>query len=65
VERAAEDDGEDVCAVCISEMAGGEMVCTLACRHSFHHACIARWLRVSMACPLCKAHALGREGDAT
>lgn len=59
-----EDDGDDVCAVCISQMAGGEMVCTLACRHRFHHACIARWLRISVACPLCKAHALGRSNGA-
>jgi len=57
----AEDD-EDVCAVCLCEMAQGETLCTLACRHAFHHACISRWLRLSVACPLCKAHALGKAG---
>jgi plasmid stabilization system protein ParE len=64
-ERAVEeeDQDKDVCAVCLSEMVGGEMVCSLACKHSFHHVCIARWLRVSVACPLCKAHALGGRVD--
>ena len=37
----------------------GDVVCTLACGHSFHKACVTQWLQRSLLCPLCKTHALG------
>ena len=62
---ACDDESSDVCAVCISEMVQGESVCTLACKHCYHHECIVRWLRLSIVCPLCKAHALGWSKEKT
>lgn len=48
-----------VCAICLCEPECGDVVCTLACAHSFHKACVTQWLQRSLLCPLCKAHALG------
>jgi len=49
----------DVCAICLCEPQCGDVVCTLACAHRFHKACVTQWLQRSLLCPLCKAHALG------
>jgi hypothetical protein len=41
------------CAVCLGphERTAAE----LTCGHSFHRQCIARWLRISANCPICRA----------
>lgn len=48
------------CSICMEAYETGQMVQTLACRHSFHEACIDKWLFEVQAhrprwCPLCRA----------
>ncbi|KAG6518655.1 RING-H2 finger protein ATL32-like [Zingiber officinale] len=44
------------CAVCLGQVAEGEMVRQLpTCRHAFHIECIDKWLRSHSLCPLCRA----------
>lgn len=47
------------CVICLGEFEGGEdreaMVKVIpGCRHAFHPACIDRWLRSNVSCPLCR-----------
>ena len=49
----------ETCAICLCEPEVGDVLCTLACTHVFHKACVTQWLQRSVACPLCKGHALG------
>ena len=59
VATRADASRAEVCAICLCEPECGDVVCTLACAHSFHKACVTQWLLRSLLCPLCKAHALG------
>ncbi|KAK3129181.1 hypothetical protein QOZ80_6BG0473210 [Eleusine coracana subsp. coracana] len=44
------------CTVCLSAIAEGDRVRTLACRHAFHATCLDGWFDQSMlSCPLCRA----------
>ncbi len=43
------------CAVCLG--AHATSAAELRCGHSFHAACIERWLRISASCPMCRAAA--------
>ena len=56
-------DGQSVCTVCLCE---GTNDVLLQCGHSFHWACIKRWLDQNNVCPLCKKRQsrveLDREG---
>jgi E3 ubiquitin-protein ligase Arkadia len=46
---------ESACLVCQEDWQQGEEVLTLHCQHSFHKACIQRWLKeYSNKCPICK-----------
>ncbi|GJN00689.1 hypothetical protein PR202_ga17886 [Eleusine coracana subsp. coracana] len=51
------DSGEALeCAVCLSEVAGGEKVRALPkCGHGFHVECIDMWFHSHDTCPLCRA----------
>ncbi len=42
------------CAVCLEDAVPGDTLCTLPCAHSYHAACIERWLSSSTCCPVCK-----------
>ncbi|BBN18529.1 hypothetical protein MPTK1_8g03210 [Marchantia polymorpha subsp. ruderalis] len=48
------EEGVDVCVVCIAEIMNGEEALTLPCVHTFHPLCIRRWLQQSTCCPTCK-----------
>ncbi|CAH2055300.1 unnamed protein product [Thlaspi arvense] len=48
------EEGNMVCAVCKDEMAIGEKVRRLPCRHCFHGDCIVPWLGIRNTCPLCR-----------
>ena len=55
----------DDCTVCLSAIAEGERVRTLACRHTFHAACLDGWFDQSrLSCPLCRAGPAARDDDA-
>ncbi|XP_040376249.1 RING-H2 finger protein ATL56-like [Oryza brachyantha] len=45
-----------LCAVCLDVACAGERWRALpACGHSFHAACVDRWLARTAACPVCRA----------
>jgi predicted lipid-binding transport protein (Tim44 family) len=47
---------EPECAICLSELEGGERVRVLpACGHGFHGACVDGWLAARASCPTCRA----------
>lgn len=55
---------EMTCAICIDEIAEGNMVTELPCKHIFHRSCIEPWLESrSLECPLCKAQAIRRDAS--
>ena len=45
------------CSICMEDLGTGGQVQALRCSHSFHRACIARWLRSSRTCPTCRERA--------
>jgi hypothetical protein len=45
---------EENCAVCLEEMAPGDEVRKLNCRHMFHFECISKWLLLNKVCPIDK-----------
>jgi len=47
-------NNEEVCAICLADMVGGDQVCKLWCAHTFHDDCAKSWLRLNAVCPLCK-----------
>lgn len=58
VERLPNVRGDKIreleCAVCLVAFEADDVVSSLPCGHSFHRACIARWLsECKRTCPLC------------
>lgn len=53
-ERAGEAPDAAGCSVCLEEFVPGITFGRLRCRHRFHQACIAVWLRDHGTCPLCR-----------
>lgn len=49
---------DESCMVCLVPLGSGDSVAKLPCGHTFHHACISKWLSErSRMCPLCGCHA--------
>lgn len=43
------------CSICMEDIvAGGPAARAIACGHSFHSACLARWVRTNPSCPECR-----------
>lgn len=42
------------CPICLNDMAVGEQVRVLICKHVFHRECLDEWLRVNASCPTCR-----------
>lgn len=49
---AAFSSGES-CAVCLGDFEEGDVLRRLPCKHSFHQACVDKWLKRNKVCPLC------------
>lgn len=50
----ARDGGDAECAICQIEYEEGDDLCILpACAHTFHFACVGRWLGEKTSCPVC------------
>jgi hypothetical protein len=43
------------CTICMDDQHWGVR---LPCNHSFHFACISKWLRCENSCPLCRKHTI-------
>ena len=57
-ELTEEEDAEVICSVCQHHAEVNISVSTwrrLYCGHSFHRACVDRWFRQHIACPVCRA----------
>jgi hypothetical protein len=48
-----DSSSESSCAVCLSEFEEDDILRRLPCNHSFHRACIDKWLKRNKVCPLC------------
>eukprot|EP00887_Chlorella_sp_A99_P006217 scaffold3.g6217.t1 len=44
----------DACCICLEEPRPGDKLCRLPCHHTFHAACIQRWLLTKAVCPVCQ-----------
>ena len=53
-EKAAPAAAPAACAICLEPYEPGERLRTLPCVHSFHAACVDRWLGISGLCPECR-----------
>ncbi|CAN0504061.1 unnamed protein product, partial [Ectocarpus sp. 8 AP-2014] len=42
------------CAICRSDITGNCNKSTTSCGHSFHFTCLARSMRSSSICPICR-----------
>lgn len=53
VEQFSAETSEVSCAVCLSDFEKQDMLRRLPCKHSFHSACVDKWLKQNKVCPLC------------
>ncbi|KAK8010379.1 hypothetical protein PG990_009344 [Apiospora arundinis] len=47
--------GEGECTICIDDVAMGDEVVVLPCKHWFHEECVVLWLKEHNTCPICRA----------
>ncbi len=47
--------GIETCNVCMEDLAMGDAMRLLSCKHAFHLPCIDTWLARSTLCPICRA----------
>ncbi|XP_065000751.1 uncharacterized protein LOC135634303 [Musa acuminata AAA Group] len=52
------DEDEVKCSICQEEFVMEDEVGELVCKHTYHAACIRRWLQLKNWCPICKASLL-------
>jgi len=56
------DNGKAECSICMDEVALGETVTRLPCRHWFHEQCVGAWLGEHDTCPHCRMGIERKEG---
>lgn len=47
------------CVICYMEYKNRERLTTLPCQHQYHSECIAKWLKLNKACPVCNEEVFG------
>jgi len=52
--EGAEGSQVPCCSVCLCDVEDGDAMRTLPCAHSYHAACIDKWLGEHATCPVCK-----------
>lgn len=55
-QEGQEDDNrpDPECCVCTDPFDAGRAIKRTSCQHYFHEECLAKWLRYSTTCPLCR-----------
>ena len=43
------------CVICHEDFELDDEICRLTCCHTFHAACVSRWLAIKASCPLCNS----------
>jgi len=56
------DNGAAECSICMDNVAKGDEVMILPCKHWFHPPCIEAWLNEHDTCPVCRAGITPKEG---
>lgn len=46
-------DNKETCTICL-EKVGKHKKFIINCKHGFHKKCIAKWMKYSLSCPLCR-----------
>ena len=54
-----QDDGPDLCAVCMEPLHSRPHACMPGCRHHFHVSCMLNCFQYSPRCPVCRSVAEG------
>ena len=44
----------NICSICIEPL--GIDTRTTVCGHSFHHACLTKWITINPSCPICRRY---------
>eukprot|EP01024_Parvocaulis_polyphysoides_P037466 TRINITY_DN3338_c0_g2_i1.p2 TRINITY_DN3338_c0_g2~~TRINITY_DN3338_c0_g2_i1.p2 ORF type:complete len:160 (-),score=12.02 TRINITY_DN3338_c0_g2_i1:356-835(-) len=52
--RGNKEGGKQECGVCMEEVAGGQTITELPCKHSYCTKCIQQWLKDNDTCPICR-----------
>ncbi|KAH7659519.1 Zinc finger RING/FYVE/PHD-type protein [Dioscorea alata] len=50
---------EDKCVICHDTYKNRVKLIHLPCQHNFHSKCVAHWLKINKACPICKEEVFG------
>ncbi|KAH6795908.1 hypothetical protein C2S51_036894 [Perilla frutescens var. frutescens] len=60
LEVGGDDEGDEVCSICLVELEGEDSVNKLPkCGHVFHAECMEKWVdRCQFTCPLCRSSVL-------
>ena len=64
LERIVCSGNEEPCSVCLDEFEAGSEATRLPCGHTFHSACVGKWLEEhDNRCPMCRLEVASEEGS--
>lgn len=55
IDTCSEEDDENTCCICLSDVTTEQNRTTTDCGHVFHSTCIFRWVARDEKCPMCKS----------